>query len=132
MSIIDHILLFTLLFAIFFAITRIPQKQINAHYWCILLIPIVCYSLILGCRYGWGNDYLWYKYRIEYPFRYDDEDWGFGSINLLLKNIGFNYVCVYILYSLVFILGAFTFIRDYANNKYLLAFFLPATLLLST
>lgn len=133
MSNLDHIFLYTILFAVFFYITRIKQKTINNHYWLLLIIPIILYSIILGCRYGWGNDYFWYKSRFEHPYKYKYEDPGFLLINLFINgSVGNNYVFAFILYSLIFITCAFVWIKDYIGNKYMLALFLPATLLLST
>lgn len=132
MSNLDHIVLFCLLFAIFFTLSRVNQQILNKHYWKIVAIPIILYSLILGCRYGWGNDYLWYKRRMENPYYYSEEDFGFQSLNLLIKEIGLNYVGGYIIYSLLYIIGAFVLIKDFKQNKYMLTFFLPATLLQST
>lgn len=132
MSILDHIVLFLILFGVFFLFTQIEQKNINKHFEKITILPILIYSLILGCRYGWGNDFLWYKYRFENPYGYEDEDIGFRSINLFLSNIGFDYTGAFIVYSLVFIIGAFTLLKFYHQNKYMLCLFLPATILFST
>ena len=132
MSNLDHIVLFTLLFAVFFFITKWNQKFLNKHFWAIASVPILAYSLVLGCRYGWGHDYLWYKRRFENPYWYADEDPGFRILNLFLQDIGFNYVGAFIFYSFVLIVGAYVLVRDYKENKYMLALFLPATLLFST
>lgn len=132
MSSLDHILLFTLLFLIFFLITRINQNVINKHFWKIVLFPILLYSLILGCRYGWGNDYIAYKSRMLHPNFNRSEDLGFEYLNTLINYIGINYVGGFIIYSLLYIIGAYMMIKDFRENKYMLSFFLPATLLQST
>lgn len=133
MSNLDHIILYVILFTAFFCITRIRQQHIDKQYWLVLLIPIVLYSIIVGCRYDWGNDYLWYKRRFEHPYDYRSEDPGFLCLNLFIKEFIGDYVAAYIVYSLIFIVCAFIWIKDYYNeNKYMLALFLPATLLLST
>lgn len=132
MSSLDHIVLFTLLFAIFFFLTKWNQTFLNKHFWAIASVPILAYSVVLGCRYGWGNDYLWYKRRFENPYWYADEDPGFRILNLFLQDIGFNYVGAFIFYSFVLIVGAYVLVRDYKENKYMLALFLPATLFFST
>lgn len=132
MSSLDHIVLFTLLFAVFFFITKWDQKFLNKHFWTIASVPILAYSLVLGCRYGWGSDYVWYKRRFENPYWYADEDPGFRILNLFLQDIGFNYVGAFIFYSFVLIVGAYVLVRDYKENKYMLALFLPATLFFST
>lgn len=132
MSIFDHIFFFSLLFFIFFIITKFDQKYINRNYWVLLFIPVILYSLIIGCRYGWGNDYFWYKFRIENPNAYKEEEFGFKAINIFLQYIGINYVGAYIIYSFIFILSGLTLIKDYKFNKYMIALFLPATLILET
>lgn len=132
MSNIDHILLFSILFFVFYCTTNLKQKVINKHFWKIALIPIILYSIILGCRYGWGNDYPWYKYRFEHPYGYEEEDFGFRLLNLFIHELGCNYVGAFIIYSLIFIVGACILIKGYKENKYMLALFLPATLIFST
>ena len=87
MSTFDHIFFFTLLFSVFFTITRADQRNLNKNYWNYLLLPILLYVIIIGCRYGWGNDYFWYKFRIENPNAYDEEEIGFKIINLFFKSI---------------------------------------------
>lgn len=132
MSILDHIFLYTILFSMFFFATRISQQFINKHYWKVVSILIIFYSLILGSRYGWGNDYLWYKFRFEHPFAYKEENVGFRTLNIILAEIGLNYIGAYIFYSFIYITTAYILIKDYKENKYMLALFLPATLLQST
>ena len=132
MSNIDHLFLFSLLFMVFFLFTRCKQKFLNEYFWKITIIPILLYSFILGCRYGWGNDYLFYKYRFENPYGYADEDEGYRLLNLFLNDIGCNYVGAFVAYSLIFIVSAFIWIKDYKENRYMLALFLPATLIFST
>lgn len=132
MSNLDHIFLYTILFFVFFVITKFKQAFINKHFWKIVIIPIILYSIILGCRYGWGNDYLFYKKRFEDPFAYKEENVGFQFLNLLLHKFEFNYIGAYITYSVMYIVTGYILIKDYKENKYMLALFLPATLLQST
>lgn len=132
MSILDHIVLFILLFYIFFILTRFKQSFLNKNFWKIVIMPILFYSIIVGSRYGWGNDYFWYKFRFEHPFAYEDEDIGFRYINLILRELYINYVGAFIFYSLIFIITAYVLIKEYKDNKYMLALFIPATILLST
>lgn len=132
MSSLSHILLYLLLFFIFYKITTKKQKYINRHFWHIAFIPILFFTLIIGLRYGWGPDYLWYKFRFEYPFVYADEDIGFRSFNLLLSYLGFNYVGAYLSYSLFFVVSGFVLLRSYYENKYMLFLFLLTTLFFHT
>lgn len=132
MSPIDHIALFLLLFFVFFCIAKGKQRYINNNYWLFLAIPILLYCFVLGFRYGWSHDYLWYKYRFEHPFFYKAEDVGFLSLNLSIRSLGLNYVGAFFIYSLIFVVAAFAMLKTYKNNKYMLALFLPLTIEFST
>lgn len=132
MSNIDHIILYIFLFYLFYSFVNYKQVYIVNNFWKISLFPIACYILILGCRYGWGNDYIWYKYRFQRPFSYKQESLGFKWLNVFLNEMGIGFIGAYIVYSLIFIVGAFILLKDYKENKYMLALFLPATLLQST
>lgn len=124
MSNIDFIILYTYLFALFYAISRMRQSYITQNYWKTLFPVLLSFTLIIGLRYGWGNDYLSYKYRFEHP--YQDEDRFFGSVNGMLGKIGFNYVGAFLTYAIMLCWGGFAYLRSYRNNKYMLALFLPA------
>lgn len=124
MSQIDFILLYIFLFALFYAISQIRQGFLDRNYWQVMLPILLSFTLVIGLRYGWGNDYMSYKYRFEHP--YHDEDPFFGSINGLLGKMGFNYVGAFLTYALMLCWGGFLYLKSYKNNKYMLALFLPA------
>jgi len=132
MSSYSHILSFGLLFYIFYFVSQQRQKILNKHWWAYLIFPIVCYSFVVGTRWGWGTDYGWYKLRYENPNYYTDEDPGFRFINVFLNNLGLSYVGAYITYSLVFIAGGLILLRSYQQNKYMLFLFVLVTLGFST
>lgn len=133
MASFEHILLFSLLFGAFLLILCKSQHKIDRNFWLTLLFPIIVYIFVTGLRYGWGSDYFFYKMRIENPFGFIYEDPVFGAFNSALKKIGLNFAGVYVVYSLVFIFGAFLLIKDFkGENKYMLTLFLPATLLKNT
>lgn len=75
-------------------------------------------------RYGWGNDYMSYKYWMENPK--GDENVLFAEINTILSWIGFEYVEKFMFYALCLIVGGLAFLRTFRYNKYMVAFFLPA------
>lgn len=127
----DHFLLFSILFCIFGYFVLIPQSKINRHYWAYALFPIVLYSLIVGMRYGWGPDYMFYKWRFEHPFAYGREDFGFGTLNEILNSIGFDYVGGFITYSFIFIVASYLLISSFRENKYMIAFLVPSTIMIS-
>ena len=130
MSNIDFILLYSLLFGAFALIPLKRQSYIDKNYWNFLSIFILLFTFIIGLRYGWGNDYLSYKFRMEHPSL--DEDAFYGLTNKILQGIGFNYVMTYMLYAFLLVTGAFKFIKNYPHNKYMLALFLPAMFFIGT
>ena len=67
MSNIDHIVLFSLLFGLFFKVVKMPQAKLEKNYWLVLSPLIISYILIIGLRYGWGND--WWGYRARSAHR---------------------------------------------------------------
>lgn len=127
---IDFIFLYTILFGAFASIAFTKQRFIDKNYWSYLSIFIILFTLIVGLRYGWGNDYLSYKYRIEHPA--EDEDVFYGLTNKILREVGFNYITTYMLYAFLLITGAFKLIRCYPDNRYMLALFLPAMFFIGT
>ncbi|MFD0750799.1 EpsG family protein [Mucilaginibacter calamicampi] len=134
MSSAEHIILYIFLFILFIAWgKRNYNFNSNIQYWKLALIPILAYILIIGSRYGWGPDYLSYKDRFEHAFSYQEDQQGFKFLNQGMNSIGLNYIGAYIIYSLIFVTCAFMFIRSFgAEAKYMYAFFLPATLILTT
>ena len=139
MSIPDHIILFTFLL-IFFFVWGVRSYDIknNEKFWLTALWPIITYSIILGCRYGWGNDYKWYKFQFEHTtntYVVETTQLWWREFNHFLSDgfLGLNYVGAFIVYSLIYIVSAFVLIRGYGReSKYMYAFLLPATLMLST
>lgn len=133
MSNIEHIFFFSLLFIVFILITINNQNYINKHFWRCTLLPVVAYGLIVGLRYGWGADYLYYMRRMMNPKYFEGmESPGFLWLNLFLKDLGFNFVADYVFYSFLFVICSFVFIKDFNKNKYMLALLLPATLIFTT
>ncbi|MBA4850521.1 EpsG family protein [Emticicia sp. BO119] len=130
MSIIEHILLFFLLFLFYFLWGKYSSSnKDNVKFWLQAVRPILLYALIVGSRYGWGPDYISYKYRMEHAFSEPDEQIGFRWLNQLINVLGLNYVGGYIVYSLIFVICAFVLIRSYGKqSRYMYAFFVPATL----
>jgi hypothetical protein len=131
MSVIDHIILFTFLFSVYFFWGKYNHNIKNEHqFWCLALIPILFYAFIVGSRYGWGVDYLSYKKRFEHSLNSGiHEQIGFEYINETVKWLGLNYIGAFIVYSLIFITCAFVLLRSYRSEaKYMYAFLIPATL----
>lgn len=131
---LDHIILFTLLFVIFFFIPREKQSYIDTHFWKALLIPIIAYTLLVGFRYGWGVDYI--RYAEDYESRQFDKgyDNGFSIIESVLYSLGLRkFWMADMVFSLFFIISFFLIIKNIkGSSKYMLMLFLPATLMLNT
>lgn len=131
MSPIEHIILYSILFVFFYIWGKYNYNAQDEHvFWPMAILPIFLYSFIVGSRYGWGPDYFGYKYRMENAFTYYEEQVGFRWLNQIINLIGFNYVVGYIIYSLIFMFGAFILIRSYhKESKYMYAFLVPAILI---
>lgn len=130
MSNIDFIILYTFLFGAFALIAFARQRYIDKNYWNYLSLFVILFTLIIGLRYGWGNDYLSYKYRMQHP--QGDEDEFYGLTNTFLSCIGFNYVMTYMLYAFLLVTSVFKLVRNFPYNKYMLALFLPAMFFIGT
>lgn len=126
----DFIILFTILFGAFTSISFQRQRYIDKNYWSYLFLFIILYTLIIGLRYGWGNDYMGYKFRMEHPET--DVDPFYALTNRVLGALGFNYVMTYMLYAFLMVTSAFKLIRSYPDNKYMLTLFLPAMFFIET
>lgn len=124
MSSIDFIILYTALFGLFFSISQIKQKTINRNVLLWGLVLIIAFVIIIGMRYGWGVDYISYKYWIDNPK--EDENISFAKINSILSLIGFEYAEKFMFYALCMAVGGLAFLRTFHYNKYMIAFFLPA------
>lgn len=134
MSILEHIVLYILLFSLFFYWGKYCYNlRPTLSFWLTSLVPIFSYSFIVGSRYGWGVDYLWYKKKFENPLLAADDEFIFRCLNSVIRYLGFSYVGAFIIYSFILVLVAFIVIRSYdQDSKYMYAFFIPATLLFTT
>ena len=132
MSIIEHIILFSLLFGVYAFWGKYNANKSNATFWRAAIIPILLYVLITGSRYGWGNDFFWYWAQFE-NVEFIHDQIAFKWLNQFLNYLGFNYVGAFMLYALIFIICAFVFIRSFgAESMYMYCFLLPAALFIST
>ena len=130
-SIIDHIILFSLLFAYYAFWGKYNVNRNGASFWMAAVVPILLYVIIVGSRYGWGVDYLWY--RVQYEYDVIEQEKAFKWLNQFLKFIGFNYVGAFMVYSFILIIGAFLLLRTFgAQSMYMYCFLIPATLYFPT
>ena len=130
MSIIEHIILFLLLFGFYAIWGKYYANKSGVLFWQVAIIPILLYTAIVGSRYGWGADYLWYRVQYENPEAMESTQWAFLYLNKILNIFGVNYVGAFMIYSLIFIVCAFVFLRSYGETSvYMYAFLIPATLI---
>ena len=131
MSIIEHILLFSLLFIVYAFWGKNNANRSGATFWVAAIIPISLYIFVTGSRYGWGNDYLWYRVQYEFAI-YDPTQIVFNWLNQFLTLIGFNYVGAYMIYAFIFIILVLVFLRSYGEpSMYMYCFLVPATMYIS-
>ncbi|MFD2742981.1 MULTISPECIES: EpsG family protein [Sphingobacterium] len=134
MSGIEHIVLFALLFFLFYLWGIFAYKiKSDLNFWALALIPVSLFSVIVGSRFGWGADYMFYKFRLEHAFTFKEDQIGFRWLNQGIDIFGLNYVGGYIVYSFIFITCSVLLVRSYGiSSKYMYAFIIPATLLFPT
>lgn len=89
------------------------------HYWKYAIWCIIAFSIIQGCRYARGNDYL--AYSNFFKIGVHEENPFFAYINHLLKNIGFNQYSCFIAYAFTFVTCAIIFFKNY--KKYAIYLF---------
>jgi len=136
MSIIEHIILFSLLFGVYAFWGQYNANKSGLAFWRAAIVPILLFVLITGSRYGWGNDYFLYKAlyeNVSIGLERAKEQVGFMWLNQFLNSFGFGYVGGFMIYAFIFILCAFVFIRSFgAQSSYMYCFLVPAALLTST
>jgi len=134
MSIIEHILLFSLLFGVYAFWGKYNANKSGTEFWVAALVPILLYVFVTGSRY-WGADYIWYRFMYDNPFQqvYVNEQIAFEWLNQFLRSIGLNFAGAYMVYAFIFIIGAFILLRSYGEQSmYMYSFLLPATLIFTT
>ena len=132
MSIIEHIILFSLLFGVYSFWGNYNANKSDREFWTAALVPILLFVFITGSRYGWGNDYLWYRVQFENTWMITDQA-VFKWLNQFLNNIGLNYVGGFMVYASIFIVCTFVFIRSFGSQStYMYCFLVPAVLFIST
>lgn len=128
MSSFIHIIAYIILvFSFYFFCEEIIKNKYRKSFWPIAFIPIIAYSIIEGCRYGRGVDYIPYAYRFTHLNILEEPQILFYGLMKLLKDLGFDTVGAFVTYSFLFITGTFFFIKNTYNRNeaqwmYLFAF----------
>ncbi len=130
MSNIDHIFLYILLFASMVVfVYYVPKCKTLKDYLQAIIIPLLIFSVVEGCRYGRGADHLWYCERYVYYERMslDMNQPLFWAYEAFLHKLNFNVIHYMILNAAIFFIGVCFFIKNTFNSKigkwmYLFAF----------
>lgn len=123
-----HIILYVILFVVVYLFSNKANKHVTSkQFWTSATSIILLFIFIEGCRWGRGPDYLAYKYRFEHISPINEPQKGFLAYMTLLDGIGLNYVGLYMMNALIFIVGTFAFIRrtfdkEIADRMYFFAF----------
>ncbi len=100
----------------------------NKSSYSVLWIPIIIYSLVLGCRYGVGTD--WYNYKDYYieSLRGNDLnlEYLFATLNKVVAYLGFDYPFFFFIVSFIHIKCLYTFLLEHRKILFfgILLFFL--------
>jgi|GEM_PF-1893404 len=131
---IEHFLLFTILFGLSFALATKSQKSYDRYFWGATAFFIIAYTLIVGLRYGWGDDYVRYEYYyniLEYNYS-KDYDVAFWNFYKIVKAFGLPFSGWLVISTQTIIVSYFYIVKAMKGDKYMLMLFLPATLLTTT
>ena len=118
MSPLIHILLYLVLFISLYIHSKNKYKLKNESlFWIASIGVIILFTIIEGCRYGRGADYLSYKYRFENIDIFEPQKL-YLAINEFLHFLNADFVGAFMTYSLIFIVGTFYFIRHTFDRGY--------------
>lgn len=130
---IDHFLFFGLLYLVSFVFLLIKPSYIRNHFWRSSLLFIVTYTVVVGCRYGWGHDYFAYYTRYYEQHFKIGSDYGYYLLNSFEKFLGLTFEEHILLCCFFYVFCSFYLIRKTGvANAYMLTLFLPVTLMYST
>lgn len=111
------IYIFVLLFCTAATYMLSPSSCIaqRTSYYKKLLIPILIYTLFWGMRYDVGADYLAYKG--FYNNTPEDFEFGFKMLLSILNFLGFNYISLFVVTSLVSIVSVYI-VAKYEDRRF--------------
>lgn len=131
---LEHFLLFTILFCLSFVLAAKSPKSYEKNFWGTAAFFIIAYTIIVGLRYGWGGDYRNYEFMYnnvenDYTLNYDVAYWYLYKIE---KAIGLSFAESLLISTLLIIISYFSIVKAMKGDRYMLMFFLPATILITT
>lgn len=129
---IDYFVLTLLYFFAIFVFGLKARKSNVKTYWKNAIIPIILFSIIEGCRFGRGTDYLWYQsqyYSILNPI--EDQEPLFMWIYQVLYLADIPFHLVTIIFAFCWITSVYVFLQDYRDSApWNILFFLIYSLIL--
>lgn len=125
LDIIYIILNLILLFTFWYAGKNISKGN---DYWKNAILCVLAFTLVLGLRYGRGNDYHHYVYIYVYGYT-EGTQRVFVWLNGLLKWMGVGKYYIFLFYSFIEIVCAMVFLKRYKQYaQYLFPLFLIANI----
>lgn len=121
---LDYILIYLFLLLVFYLTGKQVSKGKN--YWANAFLCIIVYTIILGSRYGRGNDY--FSYIAGYLQTNPYENSGYLFIKSVMKAFYIDKFHIFYVYAFITIVGGMFFLERY--RKY--ATFMFPTFLLAT
>lgn len=119
---LDYILIYLFLLLVFYLTGKQVSKGKN--YWANAFLCIIVYTIILGSRYGRGNDY--FSYITDYLQTNPYENSGYLYIKSVMKAFYIDKFHIFYVYAFITIVGGMFFLERY--RKYA-TFMFPAFLL---
>lgn len=117
------------IFASLFSGKRASQSYSDRAYWRAMILPIFCFTVLYGCRYGWLYDFNLY----ETTYNASDDEYlrekmGWLSYFLFREGhtIGLSYNCIIAFLSLSLIVCFSWFVKPYKEHA---AWYIPIFIL---
>lgn len=130
---LEHFCLFGFLYLISFSLLRNKPERIQNNFFGSVWLFVAAYSIIVGCRYGWGHDYLSYKYFYNQPYFESGRDYGYYLLNYVENALGIPFEGHMLLCSFFFIFSSYYLVKKTGEaNEWMLVLFMPMTIMFST
>lgn len=94
------------------------QHDSQKRYWTFAMWCVFTFTLVLGLRYGRGNDYM--HYIDVYKYDLESNEFLFTSINHLLKSLGVGEHYFFMYYNFLFIVGGLSLLKLFRNIAHVL------------
>lgn len=130
---LEHFCLFGLLYLISFSLLLYKPERIQAKFWGSVWLFVAAYSIIVGCRYGWGHDYLSYKDFYNHVYFEEGRDYGYYLLNYVENALGISFEGHILLCAFFYIISSYYLVKKTGvANAWMLVLFMPVTIMFST